>query len=64
MLRHAPLEMAHILGLAAAFLVVVVTGAVISAALPEQSADWMFGAAYLAPASLAFAAYWWIAQRS
>jgi VIT1/CCC1 family predicted Fe2+/Mn2+ transporter len=62
--RHLPQEVAYIVALAVALFMVVVTGAVISAALPAQSADWMFGAAYLAPASLAFAAYWWIAQRS
>ena len=62
--RHVPQEVAHIVALAAALFAVIATGAMIAAALPAQSSDWMFGAAYLAPASLAFAAYWWIAQRS
>lgn len=64
MLRHVPQEVVYIVAFAAALFAVVATGAMISAALPEQSSDWMHGAAYLAPASLAFTAYWWIAQRS
>jgi hypothetical protein len=46
----------------AAVLAVVATGAALSAALPAGS-PWLTAAAYLAPASLAFAAYWWIAQK-
>jgi hypothetical protein len=41
---------------------VVAVGAGLSAALPEPS-PWLTASAYLAPASLAFAAYWWMAQR-
>jgi hypothetical protein len=45
-----------------AALAVVAVGAGLSAALPEPS-PWLTASAYLAPASLAFAAYWWMAQR-
>jgi len=55
---------AYIIAFAVALFAVVAAGAMISAALPAQSSDWMHGAAYLAPASLAFTAYWWIAQRN
>lgn len=64
LLRHVPQEVAYIIAFAVALFAVVAAGAMISAALPAQSSDWMHGAAYLAPASLAFTAYWWIAQRN
>lgn len=57
-----PAEILNIGGTAVAILAVVGVGAGLSAALPEPS-PWLTAAAYLAPASLAFAAYWWIAQR-
>jgi tetrahydromethanopterin S-methyltransferase subunit C len=62
-MRQAPRELAYVAALAVALLAVIAGGMMISAALPDQSSDWMFGAAYLAPASLAFTAYWWISQR-
>lgn len=56
-----PLEVANIVGAAGAIFAVVATGSGILAVLPDPSV-WQTAAAYLAPASLAFAAYWWIAQ--
>lgn len=58
-----PVELAHIGGTAAAVFAVVAAGAGLSAVLPPASSLWMTVAAYLAPASLAFAAYWWAAQK-
>lgn len=52
----------NMVGTAIALFAVVATGSLISGLLPDPSA-WEFAAAYLAPASLAFAAYWWIAQK-
>ena len=57
-----PAEFINIGGGVAAALGVVAAGACLTAALPEPS-PWLTASAYLAPASLAFAAYWWIAQR-
>ena len=62
--RYASQDVTNVVMAVAAFLLVLAIGTIIAAALPEQSGRWMFGAAYLAPAGLAFAAYWWIAQRS
>lgn len=59
----APLELINIVGTAGAIAAVVAIGAGLSSVLPQAS-PWFTAAAYLAPASLAFAAYWWIAQRS
>ena len=59
---RVPAEVLNIGGTAGAILVVVATGAGLSSVLPEPSA-WLTAAAYLAPGSLAFAAYWWIAQK-
>jgi threonine/homoserine/homoserine lactone efflux protein len=59
---RAPAEYISVGGGVAAALSVVAAGAGLSAALPEAS-PWLTAAAYLAPASLAFAAYWWMAQR-
>lgn len=57
-----PAEVLNIGGTAGAILGVVVAGAGLSSMLPDPS-PWLAAAAYLAPASLAFAAYWWIAQK-
>jgi hypothetical protein len=61
--RIIPAEVTNIVGTSGALLAVVATGAGISAALPEPSSAWLFAAAYGAPAAVAFAVYWWIAQR-
>lgn len=60
---RGPVELLNIVGTAVAILVVVALGAALSSVLPQAS-PWLTAAAYLAPASVAFAAYWWIAQRS
>jgi hypothetical protein len=61
---HAvPAELMNILGTGAALLGVVATGAAISSALPDPSSPWLFAASYAGPGALAFAAYWWIAQK-
>ena len=56
-------ELINIGGTAGALLAVVAAGAGLSSVLPDPASPWMTAAAYLAPASLAFAAYWWIAQK-
>ena len=61
-LVRIPPEIANIAGTSAAILGVVVTGSAIAAAWPHMTA-WQFAGAYLAPAAVAFAAYWWIAQK-
>lgn len=48
---------------AVAVLIVVAAGAGIAAALPAGADTWMVVSSFLAPASLAFAAYWWIDQQ-
>jgi len=58
----APPEFVNILGTSGAILAVVAAGSGIVSLLPDPNA-WQFAAAYFAPASLAFAAYWWIAQK-
>jgi hypothetical protein len=60
-LRLAP-ELVNILGTSAALLGVVAAGSAIVAVLPSPD-TWQTAAAYLGPAGLAFAAYWWIAQK-
>jgi len=35
----------------------------ISSALPQPASPWLFAASYGAPGAIAFAVYWWIAQR-
>jgi len=57
-----PAELANIVGTSAAILAVVATGSAIVAAWPDLT-EWQFAGAYLAPAGLAFAVYWWIAQK-
>jgi len=55
-------EVPNVRAAAVAVLTVVGLGAALSAALPNPSL-WQTAAAYLAPAGLAFAAYWWRAQK-
>jgi hypothetical protein len=55
----APSDAVAVLGAA---LGVLAAGSAIAAVLPEPTL-WMLAAAYLAPASLAFAIHWWISQR-
>lgn len=57
-----PPELVNILGTSAALLGVVATGSAIVAVLPSPDV-WQFAAAYLAPGGVAFAIYWWIAQK-
>lgn len=57
-----PAELVNIIGTAAALLGVVATGSAIVSVLPQPDA-WQFAAAYLGPAGIAFAAYWWVAQK-
>lgn len=57
-----PPEVINIVGTSAALGAVVGVGSVVVSILPDPSA-WEFAAAYLAPGSIAFLAYWWIAQK-
>lgn len=57
-----PVEIANIVGTAAAILTVVATGSAIVTAVPDLTV-WQVAGAYLAPGALAFAVYWWIAQK-
>lgn len=57
-----PPEILNIVGTAGALLAVVFTGSTIAAAVPDLTVS-QFAGAYLAPAALAFAAYWWVAQK-
>jgi len=61
-------DMAHLVAAAvaavAALLAVVASGVAISAALPQAASPWLVASSYAAPAAIAFAVYWWIAQRS
>jgi hypothetical protein len=59
---RAPAEMRNIGATAAAILAVVAAGAGLASVLPDPS-PWLKAAAFLAPASLAFACYWWAAQK-
>jgi hypothetical protein len=59
---RAPVELATIFGAVAAILFVVAAGAGLTSVLPNPT-PWLTVAAFLAPAGLAFAAYWWIAQK-
>ncbi|MBI1197171.1 MAG: hypothetical protein GC203_04845 [Phenylobacterium sp.] len=57
-----PPELANIVGTSGAILAVVALGSGIVAVLPNPD-TWQTAAAYLGPAGLAFAAYWWVAQK-
>ena len=61
--RGVPRELINIVGTAFALFAVVALGGMISAALPESNSPWLFAASCGAPAAIAFAIYWWIAQR-
>ena len=61
--RASPSEFVSILGILAAVLAVVATGAAMSAVLPAPAPPWLLAASYGAPAAMAFTVYWWIAQR-
>jgi hypothetical protein len=61
--RGLPPELVNIVGTSVAVLGVVAAGAAIASALPAPSSPWLFAASYGAPGAIAFAAYWWIAQR-
>jgi hypothetical protein len=54
-------ELAHILSLSAAAVIVLALGAGIAALLPDPSV-WQVASAFLAPAGLAFLIHWWNAQ--
>ena len=56
--RIAP-SVLNIMGLAGAIFAVLATGSLISGLLPDPGAGEL-AASYLAPAGLAFAAFWWI----
>ena len=58
-----PVDMGAVGGIAVALLFVGLAGAGLSSILPDRT-PWLVACAYLAPASLAFTAYWWLAQRS
>lgn len=57
-----PAEVVNIVGTSAALAAVVGIGSAVVSVLSDPSA-WEFAAAYLAPGSIAFLAYWWIAQK-
>lgn len=61
--RAVPAELVNMVGTAGALLAVTATGAMISEVLPDPASPWLFAAAYGGPAAVAFAIYWWIAQR-
>jgi hypothetical protein len=58
---RVPPELMQLAGGAVAVLAVVATGSGILSLLPAADV-WMRAAAYAAPASLAFAVYWWVRQ--
>lgn len=55
-------ELINVLGTSGAILAVVATGSAIVAGMPDLGPAG-FAAAYLGPGSVAYAVYWWIAQR-
>lgn len=59
-LKHAPKYCA---GGALALGAIVAAGAVMSQMLPQDTDRWMRLAVWVAPASLAFLAWWWKVQR-
>jgi hypothetical protein len=58
-----PSEIVTMAAFAGAIFFVVVSGAGLSSLLPEHASMWLNAGAYGAPAAIAFAAYWWVAQR-
>jgi len=61
--RRMPHEIGQLGGALVAFAAVVAMGAGLSSVVPDTS-PWLTAAAWLAPAALAFATWWWAAQRS
>ena len=61
--RRMPVDMLTLGAGAAGCAVLVALGGALASVLPQPS-PWLAAAAWLAPAGLAFAAYWWVAQRS
>jgi hypothetical protein len=61
--RHAPPELGTWIAAATALIVVVLAGALISKALPAGASVWLVISCYVAPASVAFVARWWMSQR-
>jgi hypothetical protein len=58
-----PREIMAMGGFAAAIFFVVASGAALSSVLPAHASMWLTAGAYGAPAAIAFAAYWWVAQK-
>ena len=57
-----PVELVNIFGTSGAILAVVASGSAVVVRLPDPTV-WQTAGAYLIPASLAFALYWWIAHK-
>jgi hypothetical protein len=63
-LRQAPRELVALVTGAVALFAVVALGGLFAAALPAKAhTPWLIMASYVAPAAVAFVAYWWTAQR-
>jgi hypothetical protein len=58
-----PREVVTMAGFGLAILAVVAAGAGLSSLLPQHAGMWLNAGAYGAPAAIAFAAYWWVAQK-
>lgn len=63
LVSRIPREALNIAGTVLGLFLVVAAGALISEALPPDPSPWLFAGSYLAPGALAFAVYWYIAQR-
>jgi len=61
--RAIPSEIVLVLATVAALFLVVGAGALFTAVLPPLASPWLFAASYGAPGAVAFAVYWWMAQR-
>jgi hypothetical protein len=61
-LRHLPHHPSQVIVLGLSILAVIGAGALIAAALPEGSSDWMVASSYLAPAGVVFVVRWWLDQ--
>lgn len=64
---HAPAlprELVAMIGFGGAILAVVAAGAGLSSLLPVHAGMLLNAGAYGAPAAIAFAIYWWMAQRT
>jgi hypothetical protein len=58
-----PTELVTMASFGGAILFVVAAGAGLSSLLPMHASMWLNAGAYGAPAAIAFAAYWWVAQK-